>query len=294
MTTCRLTLRATTLTRTLLIAVAALATPGASGAQDARVPDPVVSLAWLHQHLTDPNVVIIATDDQPPYSEGHIPGARFVGHEATIDHNDHRLRPPAELASALARAGATDTARIVLYGEPLAVGWLYHAFASLGHGDRVSVLDGNYTAWRAAGHPSSTETPPAARGRLTAKLAADVSVDRAWVKSHLYDANTRLLDVRSQQEWDRGMIPNATKFLWADLYTNVKTRRMKPASELKAAFERAGVQPGQTVVTYCAVGMRASLAYFAARAAGIPARVYVGSWADWSSDPTSPVAKSPR
>jgi thiosulfate/3-mercaptopyruvate sulfurtransferase len=60
---------------------------------------------------------------------------------------------------------------------------------------------------------------------------------------------------------------------------------------MHAAFEKAGVGAGQTLVTYCAIGMRASLAYFAARAAGIPARVYVGSWADWSSDPTSPVSK---
>jgi 3-mercaptopyruvate sulfurtransferase SseA len=70
------------------------------------------------------------------------------------------------------------------------------------------------------------------------------------------------------------MIPNATKFLWGDLYADVNARRFKSPRELAATFERAGVAKGQTVVTYCAVGMRASLAYFAARVAGIPARVY--------------------
>jgi thiosulfate/3-mercaptopyruvate sulfurtransferase len=211
-----------------------------------------------------------------------------------LDHNGHRLKPPAELAAVLARAGATDTGRIVLYGEPLAVGWLFHAFASLGHANRVSLLDGNYTAWLAAGFPSSKDSPPPAGGRLTVRPAPDVAVDRAWVRNHLNDATTRLLDVRSPREWERGMIPNATQFLWADLYTDVKTRRFKSPQELRAAFERAGVGKGQTVVTYCAVGMRASLAYFAARAAGLPARVYVGSWDDWTSDPASPVSKTPR
>jgi thiosulfate/3-mercaptopyruvate sulfurtransferase len=90
------------------------------------------------------------------------------------------------------------------------------------------------------------------------------------------------------------MIPNATKFLWGDLYADVNTRRFKSPRELAAAFERAGVAKGQTVVTYCAVGMRASLAYFAARVAGIPARVYAGSWEDWTSDPSSPIAKPPE
>jgi thiosulfate/3-mercaptopyruvate sulfurtransferase len=266
--------------------------PGAVQSSTARAVEPVTSMNWLKQHLGEPGVVVIATDDTPAFERGHIPTARFVGHDATLDHNGHKLMAPSALAAVLARAGATDQAsRIVLYGEPLAVGWLYHAFATLGHADRVSILDGNYTAWLAAGFPSSTETPAAASGRLTAKPAPDVTVDRAWVRAHLEDKSTKLLDVRSPREWEGGMMPNATKVLWADLYSDVPARRLKSPQEMAAVFKRAGVAPGQTVVTYCAVGMRASLAYFAARAAGIPARVYVGSWEDWTSDLSSPIVK---
>jgi thiosulfate/3-mercaptopyruvate sulfurtransferase len=252
---------------------------------------PIVSIDWLKQHLNDPGIAVIATNDTPPYESGHIPKARFVGHDGTLEHESHRLLAPEKLAAALASAGATDSTQIVLYGEPLAVGWLYYAFASLGHADRVSVLDGNYAAWLAAGNPASTDVPAPGTGRLTTKPSPDIRVDRTWVRSHLDDPKTRLLDVRSPREWEQGVIPNSTKFLWADLYADVKTRRLKSPADMRAAFEKAGVGAGQTVVTYCAVGMRASLAYFAARAAGIPARVYVGSWADWSSDPTSPVSK---
>jgi thiosulfate/3-mercaptopyruvate sulfurtransferase len=274
-------------------ALALAAHVATTAAQDAgfRGVGPVVSLEWLARQLSDPGVVVIATDDTPPFDRGHIPNARFLGHDATLNHDSHRLLAPADLAAVLGRAGATDAARIVIYGEPMAVGWLFYAFASLGHADHVSVLDGNFTAWLAAGRQASTDTPPPGSGRLTARPAPEIAVDRAWVRSHLDDASTRLLDVRSPQEWDRGMIPKAAKFLWGDLYADVKTRRLKTPAEIRAAFERAGVGPGQTAVTYCAIGMRASLAYFAARAAGIPARVYVGSWADWTSDPTSPVAK---
>jgi thiosulfate/3-mercaptopyruvate sulfurtransferase len=252
---------------------------------------PIVSIDWLKQHFNDPGIAVIATNDTPPYESGHIPNARFVGHDGTLEHESHRLLAPEKLAAALASAGATDSTRIVLYGEPLAVGWLYYAFASLGHADRVSVLDGNYAAWLAAGNPASTDVPAPGTGRLTVKPSPDIAVDRTWVRSHLDDPKTRLLDVRSPREWEQGVIPNSTKFLWADLYSDVKTRRLKSPADMRAAFEKAGVGAGQTLVTYCAIGMRASLAYFAARAAGIPARVYVGSWADWSSDPTSPVSK---
>ena len=56
-------------------------------------------------------------------------------------------------------------------------------------------------------------------------------------------------------------------------------------------FASAGVQSGQEVVTYCAIGMRASLMYWAARAAGVPARVYVGSFTDWQRNSTNPIVK---
>ena len=51
--------------------------------------------------------------------------------------------------------------------------------------------------------------------------------------------------------------------------------------------------PNQSVVTYCAVGMRASLMYWAAKAAGLNARVYVGSWQDWQRESGNPIVKSP-
>jgi 3-mercaptopyruvate sulfurtransferase SseA len=37
--------------------------------------------------------------------------------------------------------------------------------------------------------------------------------------------------------------------------------------------------------------MRASLMYWAARAAGVPARVYLGSYSDWIRDSSNPTTK---
>jgi len=44
-------------------------------------------------------------------------------------------------------------------------------------------------------------------------------------------------------------------------------------------------------VTYCAIGMRASLMFWAAQSVGVPARVYVGSWQDWNRDAKNPIVK---
>jgi len=84
-------------------------------------------------------------------------------------------------------------------------------------------------------------------------------------------------------------LPGATLVLWQDLFADQRTLKFKPLDEIRALFARAGVAKNQQVVTYCAVGMRASLMYFAARAAGVPARVYVGSYQDWRHDSSNPI-----
>jgi 3-mercaptopyruvate sulfurtransferase SseA len=69
------------------------------------------------------------------------------------------------------------------------------------------------------------------------------------------------------------------------------TRKFKSPQDIKALIEKTGWQPNQEVVTYCMVGMRASLMHFAAKAAGIPARVYLGSWQEWSRDSKNPIVR---
>src|SRR5471032_1182503 len=98
--------------------------------------EPMVSTAWVQAHLTDPQVRIVYTGDRGAYDRGHIPGARFIDHmdTVTMTGNDHRMLPVADLAKALARAGAADGAHVVLYGDsPMATGWMYMALAAVGH-----------------------------------------------------------------------------------------------------------------------------------------------------------------
>ena len=144
--------------------------------------EPVVSLDWLHAHLNNPGVVVIATGDQDEFEAAHIAAAGFVPHHATLGEG-HRLVPPAAAADVLARAGAADASHIVLYGDdPMSNGWLYMILASLGHGDHTSLLDGNIKAWQAARYPVVKGPATAAHGHLTVKTPPDrVVVDAPWV-----------------------------------------------------------------------------------------------------------------
>ena len=278
---------ATLATLLFVVPISAMAGQTAPPAGD---PGLLVSTDWLAQHLDDPIVRVIATGDEGRYARGHIPGARFLEHMDTLGPG-HRLLSADALAAVLAKAGAADGTRIALYGDsPMTTGWVYMALASVGHA-KVSMLDGGMELWRSENRPVSTEKPAAGTGRLTVHAAADVAVDAKWVRSKLESPSIHLLDVRTTNEWSDGHLPGATLVLWQELFADQRSLKFKSQDELRAFFARAGVKPGQQVVTYCAVGMRASLMYWAALRAGLPARVYVGSWEDWSRDSTNPVVR---
>jgi thiosulfate/3-mercaptopyruvate sulfurtransferase len=262
--------------------------------------EPMVSTAWLQSHLADPQVRVVYTGDRGAYERGHIPGARFIDHMDTLSGQmngggamDHHMLPLPELAKVLAaKAGAGDGTHVVVYGDsPMQIGWIYMTLAAVGHGADVSLLDGNLNLWRSENRPVSTDVPPPGSDTLTVQPAPDVIVDAPFVKAHLQTPDTRILDVRTTMEWNNGHLPGATLILWQDLYADQRMLKFKSIDEIRALITKAGVAPNQSVVTYCAVGMRASLMYWAARTAGIPARVYVGSWQDWQRDSSNPIVK---
>jgi len=256
--------------------------------------DPIVSTAWLQAHLSDPTVRVVYVGALAEYKKAHIPGARVIDHMETVqmDGGGHRMASTDTLIRVFTKAGVANDTHVVLYGDsPMATGWVNSALAAIGRGDQVSWLDGGIALWQSEKRPIETATPVPGTGPLTLRPTPDLFVDAAWVRARLNSPSTRILDVRSDQEWNAGHLPNATFIRWQELFADGTAMTFKSREEIKALLARAGVGPGQEVVTYCAIGMRASLMAWAARSVGIPARIYLGSWQDWSSDPKNPVVK---
>jgi thiosulfate/3-mercaptopyruvate sulfurtransferase len=253
--------------------------------------EPIVSTEWLQAHLNDPDVRIVDVSDRGSYDRAHIPGARYVDHDSTLG-DGHRLAAPDVLARLWAKAGVSDTTHVVVYGNtPMATGWMVMSLIAIGHGDHVSMLDGGIKLWEAEQRPTSTALPPTGTGTLSVRPRPDAIVDAAWVKARLQSPSVKVLDVRTTGEWNDGHLPGATLVLWQDLFADRQTLKFKSKDEIKALLTKAGVGANQEAVTYCAVGMRASLMYWAARSVGIPAHVYVGSWQDWSRDSANPIVR---
>ncbi|MGE3336155.1 MAG: sulfurtransferase [Rhodospirillaceae bacterium] len=241
----------------------------------------LVSTEWLADHLRDPNLVTLQTSQAPAVSE-QIPGARLVSHDSlmTMIGGAHDLADPASLVAALERAGVSNSSHVVIYGEPMAAGWLFFALEYLGH-ERVSLLDGGLDKWIAERRAVTAVSVPPSSGRFQPEVRPQVKSSADAIQNR--NDTVAVVDARSQREYAAGHIPGARLLSWQDVYADAKLQVFKSPEDIAALFNAAGAAPGKTAITYCQIGLRSSLLYFAARYAGLNASNYVGSWSEWSA-----------
>jgi len=275
----------------------AQATPG---------PGPIAPASWLLERAGDPGVVVVQVEtSRDAYERGHVPGARFLSADAILwDGPPGRewateLRPVAELERAFESVGVGDGVQVVLYSSRILTAtraWLTLDY--LGHGDHASVLDGGLDAWRAAGGEVITAaTTASSLGSLTPRPRDGMLVDAEWIRGRLDDPAVALVDARPEDEYtgaDGGMggmtkaghIPGAVRLEWVELLG--PDGRFLGLDEMRAKLAAVGAGDGKTMVSYCMVGLRASLNYLVARALGLDVRFYDGSWHDWGTRPGFP------
>jgi thiosulfate/3-mercaptopyruvate sulfurtransferase len=288
-------------------------------------PGRVVGVAWLAEHLEDPDLrVIHVAPDRRVYNKRHVPGAIYSDlHKElalkgtapeTGDAEREWLVPSREQAEQVLRRWRVGTGdRIVLYDD---VGlnrqairgyWLLRLYRF--PIERLHILDGGIRAWRRAGQETVTEIPepdasdgartPVELGERDDSLIATYDEVVAWSReaSTGDDAPTRILDVRTAGEFvgsdlrarRGGHIPGARQRLFSDLLTDEGTFR--PVADMVALVRASGVEPSEIRATYCQGGVRAALAWFVLHElAGFEGvKSYAGSWEEWGNRPDSPI-----
>jgi thiosulfate/3-mercaptopyruvate sulfurtransferase len=262
----------------------------------------IVTPAWLAAHLDDPNLIVFHVgSSKREYAKGHIRRARFLWTMSlSTTTEDLTLElPPAEQAdSVLKNLGVSDGVRIVLCfanGNVTPTTRVFLTLEYLGLAGKVSLLDGGLDAWKSEGRPVTAEPVKHSMGTYVPRTHPEVVVNADWVAAHLEDKSVAIVDARGAQFYQghgggmprAGHIPGAINIQFSSLVDS--TNRLKSKEELVKLFDAAGVKPGVTVVTYCHIGQQASLVYFVAKYLGYEARLYDGSFEDWSSRDDLPV-----
>jgi thiosulfate/3-mercaptopyruvate sulfurtransferase len=242
---------------------------------------PVVTPAWLHDHLGEPTLKVAQIryePDEDDYSDGHIPGARWWYWKDLLWHpTDREFATPAQVAERLGAAGIDADTMLVVYS-----------------GSTTELPATTPVDYR----PRRTERDDSSR------------VSRDDVRMNLGKPGRCLIDARTGEEFRgervkpgpgfdhgaerRGHIPGAVNLHGRDLM-DLDDFTLKPRDELVRMFRAVGAAPDQAdeVVVYCRLSHRASSLWFVmTQILGWDhVRVYDGSWTEWGSIVGFPVQR---
>jgi thiosulfate/3-mercaptopyruvate sulfurtransferase len=267
-------------------------------------PDVLVSTSWVAEHLADPGVRIVeSNEDMLLYPSGHIPGAVYVDWTADLNdpiRRDYLRREGFERL--MSRIGATPATTLVFYGDKNNwwATYAFWVFQLFGH-TNAKIMDGGRMKWLAENRPLSKEVPEYAATVYHAPARDDsrIRAFRQQVLEHS-SAGRQLVDVRSPAEYSGellhmanypqegslrgGHIPGAKNIPWSRAANEDGT--FKSAAQLRAIYEQEmGLKPGAPTVTYCRIGERSSHTWFVLTyLLGYgDVRNYDGSWTEWGN-----------
>lgn len=276
----------------------------------------LISVTELQKHLDDPAFVILdcrgeLTDPHAgaaAFAVGHLPGAQHADPDVHLSDKSpgkdgafrgrHPLPRPENFIQTLRHWGVHPHSQVVVYdghGGMFAsrVWWMLRW---VGHA-AVALLDGGLPAWQAAGGAVTTKVTTKPPGSITLQAALVRTVSAEDVLANLDTKQSIVLDARANDRFRgenetidpvAGHIPGARNRMFKD---NLQADgRFKPAEALRAEFS-ALIRSPESTIAQCGSGISACHNLLAMEIAGLSgAALYPGSWSEWSSDPSRPVA----
>jgi len=239
------------------------------------------------------------------YLDEHIPGARYADLNRDLSappdgrSGRHPLPDPRVFERRLRSWGVNGDSIVVAYddGNGMFAARLWWMLRWLGHED-VTVLDGGMRRWLELDLPLSDAEPRVTEGNFVARPGRAGVVDADEVQALSQDVTWRILDARSPERYRgevepidavAGHVPGARNHPFA---LSVDDRaRFRPPEELRTSLAASlGDLPAGRAVVMCGSGVTACHLILAMEHAGLHgARLYPGSWSEWSSDPRRPV-----
>ncbi len=279
---------------------------------------PLVSTAWLADHLDDPALRIFDTtiylrhkqdgfgylpeSGREEWAAAHIPGAGFLDVLGELSDADSPLpfmMPPAEtFAATMAGHGVADGTAVILYnkGFPMWSTRVWWMLRSIGF-DNVAVLDGGWEKWQREQRPVSDQPPAHAPGTLSVQARPAMWVDKAAMLDMIERGSPVTLNALAPEVYSGeknqygrpGHLPGTHNVYYGSLI-DPDSGEFLPPEKLRELFQASGALETGQVITYCGGGISATMDCLALELCGQKkVAVYDGSMSEWVRDEALPL-----
>ena len=262
----------------------------------------LVDTKWVAEHINDRDVVVLHVGTKAQYDSGHVAGSRHVSLEELALPQVQggltlQMAGAEQLTAWAVRNGIGDKTRVIVVPHDFnlqSATRVYFTLAYLGAGDRASLMDGGYQAWKGEQRAVSTTAPAAAPAvTFTPRVRSDLIALVSQVEAATQDKSRHIVDARLTRFYNGdgggyprpGHIPTAVNIPISSVSVN---GFLRPRAELDALFAAQQVDRSKPVITYCHIGQQATLLWFVATLLERDARMYDGSFQEWSGS-TRPV-----
>jgi thiosulfate/3-mercaptopyruvate sulfurtransferase len=274
-------------------------------------PDVLVSTEWVAEHLRDPQVRLVESDeDVLLYETGHISGAvKIDWHSDEQDQVRRDFIDRAGFEQLMASRGIANDTTVVFYGDKnnWYAAYTFWLFKLYGHRD-CRIMNGGRAKWEAENRSYTTDMPVLEPARYSAgERDLSIRAFRPQVEEQLARGGAALVDVRSPGEYTGkllhmvnypqegaqrgGHIPGAQNIPWATAANADGT--FKPADDLREIYGSRGITPDRDIIAYCRIGERSAHTWFVlTQLLGYPrVRNYDGSWTEWGNLVGAPIER---
>lgn len=261
----------------------------------------LVDSRWLAQHLHDPDIIIIDARSPADYQQSHIAGAINLPSIRTYQNAAKtRVLLMQDIEALLGGLGVENDSHVVVYGSAIYqdAARVFWALDLFGH-TPLSLLDGAFPAWQAAGLPVDARSPPVTATTYQAAIHPGKMATRIHTLLAVGNPNVVIIDTRKEAEFQgvesratrAGHIPSA---IHIDKLENLEVRQgvnfLKDRPALEKIYARANDY--HRIILYCNSGSESAIGYLVLRMLDKDVGLYDGAWQEWGNDPALPIVSA--
>ena len=244
----------------------------------------LVSVDWLKEHLSDPDIVILDSRPKTMFLDGHLMNAQSLSIEQVIrfdEFGSNLVIEPKKIVKLFGSLGIDESKTVLLIGDAMdpSVARIVWTFLYFGH-EKTFLLNSNSSDLQKHGFELKHLTKIPKPAKFSPKINHNIRIESDYLKDHLTDFE--ILDARSPQEFMGGHLPNSKLIPFTE-GIGYDGNLFRSKEFLDDLFLQNKISKEKEIVCYCMHGHRASNLFLQLKIAGFEnVKLYDGSFVEWN------------